>query len=472
MLVSLASVSFTSFAQDEDEDYYTNMLTQEVEVENPVYKPVLSLSTGVVHYLGDIRNPGSNPLLGDLAYKFNISTLFGKKNYFKLNFFFMYGNMQGHDFEISRLIQQNAALLSTDDDLNPIYHNSSFKTEFFEFGITAEYNFGHIFGNNKRFRPFVSLGISPLQVNRFQTNLRNANGSFYHYWDDGTMRNLAQTDPNAFNANIIKFDDDFDSDIENSDLYKDLELSYPKPTFAIPVEVGFDFYLSYRINLRVGTALHYTFTDVLDNFTPKVAEKFSIPGKFEGNDMFLFTNFSLHFDLFSDPEMIRVDLMFAELEDVDYEVMFADQDMDNVFDRLDECPDTPVGVEVDSLGCPFDTDLDGILDYMDEEANTQQGAIVDDKGVQISADVLAQMFESPTAVRREDASMIPVAPIWTRSITFTPGVIPDKFKPVDKDGDGYISFQELMSAIESFFDGKLGMSVEEIYELNNFFFSQ
>lgn len=68
--------------------------------------------------------------------------------------------------------------------------------------------------------------------------------------------------------------------------------------------------------------------------------------------------------------------------------------------------------------------------------------------------------------------MMPIAPIWTRSISFTPGVIPEKFKQVDKDGDGYISFQELMTAIESFFDGSLSLSVEEIYELNNYFFSQ
>jgi hypothetical protein len=472
-LASLMAFGPLASAQEDDEDYYTSLLTQEVEVENPVYKPVLSLGSGIVHFLGDIRNPGKNPLLGDLAYKFNISTLFGKNNYYKLNFFFMYGNMQGHDFEISRLLQQDPTLLSVDDDLIPVYHNSSFKTEFFEFGISAEYNFGHFFGKTKRFRPFLSVGISPFIFSRFQTNIRSENGSYYHFWDDGTMRNLPQSDPNSFNAGIIPFDKEFETDIKNAKLYESIEgFEYPQTTVVFPIEVGFDFFLSYRINLRVATSVHYTFTDLLDNFTPKVAERFGIPGKFGGNDMFMFTNFSLNFDLFSDPEMIRVDLLFAELEDVDYEVMFADQDMDGVFDRLDECPDTPAGVAVDSLGCPFDVDLDGIPDHMDEEPNTPPGTIVDDKGVQMSPDVLAQMFEKPTAVRREDATMIPVAPIWTRSISFTPGVIPAKFKSVDRDGDGYISFQELMSAIESFFDGTLNMSVEDIYELNNFFFSQ
>lgn len=467
-LIALMVLGSTTYAQDEDEDYYTSLLTQEVEVENPVYKPVLSLGTGIVHYLGDIRNPGKNPLMGDLAYRFNVSTLFGKNNYYKLNFFLMYGNVQGHDFEISRMMQRDPSRLSLDNDLLPIYHNSSFSTEFFEFGISVEYNFGHIFGKNKKFRPFVSIGGAPFVINRFQSDEKNNNGSYYHFWDDGTMRNLPQTHPNSFDANIVNFNKVYDADIPRSDYH---EIKYPQSTGVAMIEGGFDFYLSYRVNLRVATSLHYTFTDVIDNFTPEVAKRYDIPGKFAGNDMFMFTNFSLHFDLFSDPEMIRVELMFAELEDFDYELL-ADQDMDGVFDRLDECPDTPIGVAVDSLGCPFDTDGDGIPDFMDDEPNTPPGAIVDERGVQISPEVLAQMFEKPTAVRREDATMIPVAPIWTRSISFTPGVIPSKFRNVDKDGDGYISFQELMGAIEAFFDGTLNMTVEDIYELNNFFFSQ
>jgi hypothetical protein len=471
LFISLVASTTKTFAQDEDEDYYASLLTKEVEVENPVYKPVISLGAGIIHFLGDIRNPGSNPLQGELAYKFNISTLFGKNNYYRLNFFFLYGNMQGHDFEISRLMQSDQSKLTLDNDLLPVFHNSSFRTEFFEFGINAEYSFGHLFGKAKRFRPFFSIGISPLQIGRFQSDEKAAGGSYYHFWNDGSIRNLPETHPNAWQANIISFDKNFERNIPSGN-YHGLDDDYSQTSVVIPIEVGFDFYISYRVNLRIATSLHYTFTDLLDNFNDKVAAKYNIPGNFSGNDMFLFTNFSLNFDLFSDPEMIKVDLLFAELVDVDYEIMFADQDRDGVFDRLDECPDTPLGVAVDSLGCPFDTDGDGIPDFMDDEPNTPAGAIVDERGVQVSPEVLAQMFEKPTAVRREDAQMIPVAPIWTRSITFTPGVIPQKFRGVDRDGDGYISFQELMKAIEQFFDGSLNLSVEEIYELNNFFFSQ
>lgn len=457
-------------AQENDEDYYEKLLVKEVEVENPVYKPVISLGAGIIHFLGDIRNPGSNPMIGDPGFKVNISTFIGKNNNYKLNFFLMYGNLQGHDFNVSRAMQTDLTKLSLDPDLNLIYHNSSFRTEFFEFGIAIEYGFGHWFGMSKRFKPFISVGVSPLQFSP-KGNIRNGPNSYYHFWDDGTIRNLPDHDPNAWQATVVNFDKDWETDLSGADYHELGDLS--QTTVVFPMEVGFDFYLSYRVNLRIATSLHYALTDLLDNYNPDVASRYGLTSK-AGNDMFMYTNFSMNFDLFSDPKMIRIDMLFAEMDydESFYEVMFADQDGDGVFDRFDECADTPAGVVVDSLGCPFETDGDGIPDFMDDEPNTPAGSIVDDNGVQLTSDVLAQMFEKPTAVRREEAKVIPVAPIWSRSITFAPGVIPQKFLRVDTDGDGYISFQELLKSIEMFFDGTLDLSIEEIYELNNFFFSQ
>ena len=460
-----------SFSQDIDEEYYESLLTKEVEVLDPVYLPIGYVGLGIIHFMGDIQNPGSSPLMGNEAYKAGVLIPFGKNN-FRWNIFVLLGgSVQGHDFDISRRIQSRPDLLSRDGDGNPIFHNSSFKTKFVEMGLSVEYNFGHFFGKSKRFRPFISLGVSPLQISGYYTNEKSSAGAYYHFWNDGTIRNLAETDPNAFKANIVPFENGYSQNFAKADYYE--YDKYSQTTVVLPLEVGFDFYMSYRINLRIATSLNYAFSDLLDNFDQKIADKYGIPGKFSGNDMFMFTNFSLNFDLFSDPQMIKVDLLFADISDAfDYEVLFADQDRDQVFDWMDECPDTPLGVAVDSLGCPFDTDGDGIPDHLDNEASTPLGAIVDESGVQLTPEILAQMFEKPTAVKREDAQLMPVAPIWTRSISFAPGVIPKKFKGVDKDGDGYISFQELMSAIESFFDGSLGLTVEEIYELNNYFFAQ
>ena len=42
-----------------------------------------------------------------------------------------------------------------------------------------------------------------------------------------------------------------------------------------------------------------------------------------------------------------------------------DKDKDGVWDKIDMCPDTPRGVQVDSVGCPVDSDKDGVPDYLD-----------------------------------------------------------------------------------------------------------
>ena len=56
--------------------------------------------------------------------------------------------------------------------------------------------------------------------------------------------------------------------------------------------------------------------------------------------------------------------------------------------------------------------------------------------------------------------------------TFTPGIIPDKFRKVDSDADGYISFQELLKTNDDYFYEKSTLKPEEIYELNDYFFTQ
>jgi OmpA-OmpF porin, OOP family len=42
-----------------------------------------------------------------------------------------------------------------------------------------------------------------------------------------------------------------------------------------------------------------------------------------------------------------------------------DSDKDGVPNKLDKCPDTPIGVNVNESGCPIDRDNDGIADYLD-----------------------------------------------------------------------------------------------------------
>lgn len=65
-----------------------------------------------------------------------------------------------------------------------------------------------------------------------------------------------------------------------------------------------------------------------------------------------------------------------------------DKDHDGVWDKIDLCPNTPRGVEVDSVGCPLDEDHDGVPDYLDHCLGTPAEArrFVDSVGCMLDTD--------------------------------------------------------------------------------------
>ncbi|SHI47754.1 OmpA-OmpF porin, OOP family [Malonomonas rubra DSM 5091] len=64
----------------------------------------------------------------------------------------------------------------------------------------------------------------------------------------------------------------------------------------------------------------------------------------------------------------------------------VDSDGDGVYDDQDQCPNTPKGAPVNSVGCPLDTDGDGVYDYMDQCPNTPKGAPVNSVGCPLDTD--------------------------------------------------------------------------------------
>jgi outer membrane protein OmpA-like peptidoglycan-associated protein len=63
-----------------------------------------------------------------------------------------------------------------------------------------------------------------------------------------------------------------------------------------------------------------------------------------------------------------------------------DSDGDDVYDGIDNCADTPAGVKVDEYGCALDNDKDGVPDHLDQCPNTPKGAIVDNNGCPLDSD--------------------------------------------------------------------------------------
>jgi hypothetical protein len=429
----------------EDEAYYESLLKEEVEVLNPVYKPVIGIGTGYTNFFGEIMNKRQNPLSGMPAYKINIATFVDDKHYLRANFFLLLGNLGG----------ETRSAVDT-------FRNLNFKTGITTFGINLHYDFKPFIKKGSLITPFVSIGLENVQFNS-KTDLyytRSGEQFRYKYAQDGTIHdNLGK---------IMQKDYNYETDLRDLNLYG--LGSYNQSTLAIPIDAGFDFAISDRVTMRMGYSFNYTFTDNIDNISKKAT--IGVKGN-NLNDMFGYSYLSFHLDLFSSPKTITMQKLFADV-DFDYS-FYGDNDNDLVFDGWDQCPNTPSGVEVDSTGCPFDEDKDGVPNYLDKELNTPPHLMVDNDGVQINANTLAEdLSKQPAISRSEVESFLMMQRARTRyNIGKSAIPIPQKYKRLDKDMDGYISYDELMDAIDAFFDDTSELKTpQDIYELNDFFFAQ
>ena len=104
-----------------------------------------------------------------------------------------------------------------------------------------------------------------------------------------------------------------------------------------------------------------------------------------------------------------------------------DQDKDGVWDKLDICPNTPLNVFVDEIGCPLDNDGDGVADYLDECPHTPSAAygFIDSIGCPIDND------GDGVPDYRDECPETPEAAYGSISVTGC---------PLDSDGDGVYDY--------------------------------
>ncbi len=74
------SFTFTISAIAQDEDY-DDLLQRVDTIENPVYKPVVSLGYGVLNFIGDVRNSFQVPVIGNPGARLNIATFIDNKQF-------------------------------------------------------------------------------------------------------------------------------------------------------------------------------------------------------------------------------------------------------------------------------------------------------------------------------------------------------------------------------------------------------
>ncbi len=434
---------FISQGQEID---YDSLLQRIDTVENPVFKPVISFSYGVFNFRGDVSSSLITPLTGARAGMVNVATFIDRKNrYFIANFNFLTGKLTASEYSHTDLSR-----------------NLNFETSLFAIGANVEYRFGHLISDKFFLRPYLSVGLESINFSS-KGDLMDASGNPYFYWADGSIRDQAEV---AGDANVLYRDYSYETDLRQRESTEFGMGNYSQRSLGLPVGAGVLFRVSNRTSFSLGATYHFTLSDYIDNVAH---EGTSIQGK-KGNDGFVFSYLSVHFDLFSDPSTRTVDLLYA---DVEFDALFFDdEDGDFVLDVSDHCPGTPYGVAVDSLGCPLDGDQDGVPDYLDMESETAPDVWVDDQGVTFTEEDFYAAIESrKRAMPRDDVEAY-FETIRDDYALRRSNEIPEKFLPLDEDEDGYISFDELLKAIDLYFDYQIDLNLEEVRELNDFFFSQ
>jgi hypothetical protein len=248
-------------------------------------------------------------------------------------------------------------------------------------GLSLSYNFDHLLPAKRPVDPWVSIGFESFEF-LAKSDLRDANGRYYHYWTDGTIRDLPQDAPNASEAVLLERDYIYETDLR--ELNADGQGKYPDRSWAVPVGAGVTMKVNDRFRVRMGATYHFTFTDLIDNISP------SGEGARTGNgrmDRFMYSFVALNYDLNITPknQPIRIEFM-----DDSGEMMVAwleeDSDGDGVNDFIDLSAGTPRGAKVDKFGRPIDTDGDGIPDFRDLEIFSPDPMAVNNDGETMSDD--------------------------------------------------------------------------------------
>lgn len=357
----------------------------------------------------------------------------------------------------------------SDNERSPIaIENRNVETTFMQIDMHVKvYLDNNLFINRaSKFSPYLFGGVGYIINFTPMADMVDADGRTYHYWEDGSIRDRPKTPDDLGQAQVLQLDRDYETELKEA--YTEdgsVGETYDRNAITFPFGVGLRYKFSNAFYADVKATYHWSLTDYLDNF--------SRPGS--QTDHYLFTSLGIGYNIAAkkkQKEPSQFDMIdFLALEQ-------GDDDGDGVKNIHDLCAGTPAGVKVDQYGCPLDSDGDGVPDYRDLEGNTAAGAIVDARGVTIDEEELAR---DTVAVRRDVRYLAfpsiqgkPAKSLYSTAEPETyrrPSTLGD-FAVVDRDGDGFISADEITWAIDAFFEGELDFTASKLHDLIDFFFEQ
>lgn len=325
-----------------------------------VFKPTFGLGVGNFTFFGDVANnhKGYHPLVSRIGYELKINHPL--TDYLDLGFYVIFGKLSANE----------------KDGLRNLNFESRIRTG----GAILSYNFLHLINPKRKVEPYVFTGFESFEF-LSKTDLYDQFGNAYNYWSDGSIRSLPENHPNAAYATMVQRDYTYESDLREQNL--DGFGKYRERSWSVPVGAGIQFLVGERVKIKIGSSMHFTFTDLVDNVSSESTGDRKGDAK---NDRFLYSSFSINYDLMGSGKKKQPELPL-ELDDdgEDYLAMdLTDLDKDGVRDFNDNCLNTPEGVPVDKKGCPLDKDNDYVFDYIDDELPTPKGNFVNEKGVTLT----------------------------------------------------------------------------------------
>ncbi len=308
---------------------YTNILivlflftTQQIFAQQDKYNWRIGAHSGIMSYYGDLSSQYFETNRQTLKLTKNLDFLthgISIEKSFSPVWSFRLSGSYGQFIAEDRSINFKNELLTDDENSRRALN---VKTNIIDGGLMLT----RYFGKKTFISPYITLGAG---YTFFETNadLFDANGKQYHYWSDQTVRDIAEDAPDAFNANEIERDYDYETAL-NGLLTEGVD--YETQTFSFPVGIGLKFRLSSRLNLNLETVSRYTLTDYLDDVSGTYLETYdnalqqhaAVPGErlagnYRGreddklNDIYSYSSISLHYNFGRKKESFRAPFVYV-----------------------------------------------------------------------------------------------------------------------------------------------------------------
>lgn len=243
---------------------------------------------GIMNFYGDLDNnlnlPMSQRGSGEMFVDFSLNRSM------TLGFAITKGTVAG-------LIRSDAS-----DDL---FVNLNFKSSILAPQVRYTYNFASLYKPPFPgiFQPRLFAGLEMIMFNPLADNL-NSDGREYHYWQDGSIRDLPEAPENIPIAQLLQYDHIYETVLRDADL--DGFGKYSLYTFGIPVGAGLDINLGRNLAIAVDFSYHLTFTDYIDNITAESGDLDPLRkiGN-KSNDAFIYANFGITYKIWNTREVRR-----------------------------------------------------------------------------------------------------------------------------------------------------------------------